>query len=193
MNRRRVALLVTLVMTSAGLPAAAQQTHAVGRSGSGSDCVCPKEGRWNAQNLEGWMDCTGPMNLKRKLRKVKDKGTIWVLEKDCSSIFSEASKKKDEDVVMERVEGCGYEGRINGEEDGVKMVIEVAWALEGDEVIKGEMHSKPSLQGMTCEYYRPFKITFDEALREDEYAQLKKKMEKKLDKIRRKEREGTAK
>ena len=193
MNRQRVALLVILVTASAGLPAAAQQTDTLRKSGPGSECVCPKEGRWNAQNLEGWMDCTGPINLKRKLKKVKDRGTIWVLEKDCSSVFGEASKKKDEDVVMERVEGCRYEGRINGEEDGIKMVIEVTWALEGDEFIKGEMHSKPSLQGMTCEYYRPFEITFDEALREDEYAKLKKKMEKKLEQIRGKERQGTAK
>lgn len=193
MNRQRVALLVILVTASVGLPAAAQQTDALRKAGSGSDCVCPKEGRWNAQNLEGWMDCTGPINLKRKLKKVKDRGTIWVLERDCSSLFGEASKKKDEDVVMERVEGCGYEGTINGEEDGIKMVIEVTWALEGDEFIKGEMHSNPSLQGMTCEYYRPFEITFDEALREDEYAKLKKKMEKKLEKIRGKGRQGTAK
>ena len=29
---------------------------------------------------------------------------------------------------------------INGEEDGIKMVIDVTWTLEGDEFIKGEMH-----------------------------------------------------
>jgi hypothetical protein len=185
MNRDHVTLLVILVTASAVLPAAAQRTvDVLGRSGSGSECACPKEGRWKVQNLEGWMNCTGPINLKRKLKEVKDKGTIWVLEKDCSSLFGEASKKKDEDVVMDRVEGCGYEGTINGEEDGIKMVIDVTWVLEGDELIKGEMHSNPSLQGMTCEYYRPFEITFDEALREDEYPKLKKKMEKKLKEIR---------
>ena len=185
MNRQHVALLAVLVTASAGLQVAAQRTDDVqGKSGSGSDCACPKEGRWKVQNLEGWMDCTGPINRKRKLKEVKDKGTIWVLEKDCSSLFGEASKKKDEDVLMERVESCGYEGTINGEEDGIKMVIEVTWALEGDEFIKGEMHSNPSLQGMACEYYRPFEITFDEALGEDEYPKLKKKMEKKLEELR---------
>jgi len=46
------------------------------------------------------------------------------------------------------------------------------------------MHSNPSLQGMMCEYYRPFEISFDEALREDEYPKLKKKMAKKLESIR---------
>ena len=29
---------------------------------------------------------------------------------------------------------------------------------------KGELHSNPSLQGMTCECYRPFEVSFDEAL-----------------------------
>jgi hypothetical protein len=70
------------------------------------------------------------------------------------------------------------------DKDGIKMVSDVTWVLEGDELIKGEMHSNPSLQGMTCEYYRPFEITFGEALREDEYPKLKKKMEKKLENIR---------
>ena len=188
MNREHFALLVVLVTASVGLPAAAQSTDEVlGRSGSGSDCACLKEGRWKVQNLEGWMNCTGPINLKRKLKEVKDKGTIWVLEEDCSSLFGEASNKKDEDVLMERVESCRYEGTINGDEDGIKMVIEVTWVLYGDELIKGEMHSNPSLQGMTCEYYRPFEITFDEPLRQDEYAKLRKKMEKKLEKIREKD------
>jgi len=184
MNWQRRALLVILITTSGGLTAEVQQTIVRDKAGSESDCACPEEGRWKVQNLEGWMDCTGPINFKRTLDEVKDKGTIWVLEKDCSSLFGEASQKRDEDVLMERVEDCGYEGTINGEEDGVNMVIEVTWELEGDEFIKGEMHSNPSLQGMTCEYWRPFEIRFDQALGEDEYAKLKKKMEKKLEKIR---------
>lgn len=40
---------------------------------------------------------------------------------------------------------------------------------------------------MTCEYYRPFEIRFDEVLPADEYEKLKKKMEKKLEKIRQKD------
>ena len=184
MNWWRVAPVAILITASVGHSAAAQETYTLRRSASASDCVCPKEGRWNVQNLEGWMDCTGPINLKRKLKRVKDRGTIWILNEDCSNVFGEASQKKDEDVLMERVADCGYQGSINGEEDGIKMVIEITWALEGEEFIKGEMHSNPSLQGMTCEYYRPFEIAFDEELRDDEYAQLKKKMEKKLAKIR---------
>lgn len=184
MYRQPVAILVILVTASAGLPAAAQQADALGKSRSGSDCACPKEGRWNVQNLEGWMDCTGPIDLKQTLTKVKDKGTIWVLEEDCSRVFGEASRKQDEDILLERVEGCGYAGTINGEENGINMVIEVTWTLEEDEFIKGEMHANPSLQGMTCEYYRPFEITFDEALREEEYAKRRKEVEKKVEKNR---------
>ena len=183
MNRQLVILLVIVLTASIGLPAAAQRAE----SESESDCVCPKEGRWKVQNLEGWMDCTGPINFKQTLEEVKDTGTIWVLENDCANLFGEASRKRDEDVVMKRVEGCGYDGTINGEEDGVKMVIEVKWTFEGDEFLKGEMHSNPSLQGMTCEYYRPFEIAFDEPIEEHEYAKLKKEMEKKLAKIRAKD------
>ena len=69
-------------------------------------------------------------------------------------------------------------------EDGINMVLEVTWVLEGDEFIKGEMHSNPSFQGMTCEFFRPFEITFDEVLGAEEYPILKQKMVKKLDKIR---------
>lgn len=62
---------------------------------------------------------TIPIDFKRKLGEVKDEGTIWVLENDCSSLFGEASRKKDEDVLMERVENCEYAARterlqING-------------------------------------------------------------------------------
>lgn len=82
MNRKRVVLLVILVTAWVGLRAEAEQTVVLRKAGSGSDCVCPKEGRWKVQNLEGWMNCTSPLNLKRTLEKVKDKGTIWILEKD---------------------------------------------------------------------------------------------------------------
>ena len=179
--------LVIFFIVLVGSPAVAQQSVSLGKSESESDCSCPKEGRWNVQNLEGWMDCTGPINFKKKLKEVKDKGTVWVLDSNCSEIFGEASNKKDEDVLMKMVDDCKYEGTINGEEDGVNMVIETKWTLEGNEFIKGEMHSNPSLQGMTCEYYRPFELSFKEKLSEKEYPKLKKKMEKKLEKVRRNE------
>ena len=85
---------------------------------------------------------------------------------------------------MERVDDCKYEGTINGEEDGISMVIDVTWEFESDEFLKGEMHSNPSMQGMTCEYWRPFEIRYDKPIPENEYEKLKKKMEKKLEKVR---------
>ncbi len=152
-----------------------------------TSCSCPKEGRWDVRNLEGWMDCTGPINFRNTLGDdPKDKGTIWVLENDCSSLFGEASKRKDENVLLDKVEDCSFFGAINGEEDGIKMVLEVKWVADGDEFIRGEMHSNPSLQGMTCEYYRPFEITFREPIKEKDYEKAKKNMEKKLEKARQK-------
>jgi hypothetical protein len=56
------------------------------------------------------------------------------------------------------------------------MVIEVASELEVDEFINDEMHSNPSLQGMMCEYCRPFEIAFDEALQEDEHAKANRRV-----------------
>lgn len=180
----RFAFLVIPFMAIVGLPAVAQEAGEVRTSGSGAECACPKEGNWNAQNLEGWMNCTGPMNIKRTLEEVKDEGTIWILDEDCESIFSEASRKKDEDILMERGEDCTFKGVVNGEEDGMKMVIDFIWTTADEEIIKGEMHSNPSLQGMMCEYWRPYEITFDEALSEDEYPKRRKKMYEKLEKIR---------
>ena len=131
------------------------------------------------------MDCTGPINFKKTLGdEPKDKGTIWVLEDACTSLFGEASKKKDEDMLMHKVEDCSFFGTINGEEDGIKMVIEVKWVADGDEFIRGEMHSNPSLQGMTCEYYRPYELAFREPIEEKDYEKAKKAMEKKLEKAR---------
>jgi hypothetical protein len=183
-------LIITTVLTiaSIGLSAESKPTVEIrSESGSESEMVCLKEGRWKVQNLEGWMDCTGPVNFKRKLKEVKDKGTIWILEEDCSRLFGEASGRNDEDVLMKRVESNLFQGTINGEEDGITMVIEVTWELHGDELIKGEMHSNPSLQGMMCEYYRPFTITWDSPIPAKDYEKLKKKMEKKLEKVLAKE------
>ena len=153
------------------------------KSEAPASCSCPLEGEWRAQNLEGWMNCTGPVNIKRKLTPVKDEGTIWILKESCASLFGEASKKSDEDVLMEREDSCGYKGVINGAENGVNMVIDVAWTIENVEFITGEMHSKPSLQGMMCEYYRPFELRFDKRIAEDDYEKRKKTMQKKLDDV----------
>ncbi len=150
-----------------------------------ASCICPKEGRWEGQNLEGWMDCTGPVNFKKTLgNEPQDKGTIWIVENDCESVFGEAKKKSREDMLMHKVEDCSFFGTINGEEDGISMVIEVKWVVESEEFIRGEMHANPALQGMFCEYYRPYELSFDEPIKEKDYEKDKEAMEKKLEKAR---------
>ena len=140
MIRRHVTLLAILVISAVAVPAAAQETEA-NREGSDSDCVCPKEGRWIVTNLEGWADCTGPFNMRRKLKgKDKNRGIIWILEEDCSSIFEEAGQRKREDAVMERVEGCGFEGTVRGVEAGVEVVVNGTLTIETDEFITGEAY-----------------------------------------------------
>jgi hypothetical protein len=44
--------------------------------------------------------------------------------------------------------------------------------------------------GITCKAYRPFEIAFEEPLSEEEYPELKKRMEKKLEEVRRKGSSG---
>jgi hypothetical protein len=73
---------------------------------------------------------------------------------------------------------------------GVDMVIDVKWTTKGNEFIEGEMYSESSRMGMTCEYYRPFEITFKEPIDEDDYNKLKKKMEKKLNKLLKRRQKG---
>jgi len=188
MHLERCVLFTCLFGAWIVAPVAAQESISMKKSGPAStQCTCPKEGRWNAHNLEGWMDCTGPINFRKTLDEVKDKGTIWVLDDNCSEVFGEASNKKDEDLLMEMLEDCNFEGRINGDEGGVQMVIDVKWELENDEFIKGEMHSNPSLQGMMCEYFRPYEIHYDEPISPKDYDKLKKAMEKKLEAARKRD------
>ncbi len=200
MNLRRHAIFVLPLIASIGFAAAADDNRdgdearksgdadkkvEVARSGSDDSCACPKEGNWNAQNLKGWMNCTGPVTIKQTLDPVKDKGTIWVLDEQCSSIFSEASRKQDEDILMERKkDSCAWTGTVSGAANGVQMVIDVDWPTAGEKFIKGDMYSKPNFQGMTCEYYRPYEITFDDNIPEGEYAARRAKMLKKLEKVR---------
>ena len=185
MTRYLLALLIVPLFATAWQPAAAQVKASIDKTEPRAACTCPKEGEWKAQNVEGWMKCTGPVDFKRTLGEVKDKGTVWVLEPDCSRVFGEASRKKDEDTLMVRDvdDACNFTGSVNGDEDGVKMVIEILWKLTDDNFIEGEMHSNPSLQGMMCEYYRPFEIRYDKPIPEKDYDSRRKKMEKKLAKI----------
>lgn len=217
MIRRHVSLLVVLVLGALVVPAAAQETGAI-RPGSESDCVCPKEGRWIVTNLEGWMQCVGTFGMKRKLKaKDKNRGIIWILEEDCSSLFEEAGERKREDAVMERAEDCEFAGTVRGVEDGVEVGVNMTLTIETDEFITGEAYwnmegpdgeegeegkkSKKDKKrkggklgvamGMSCKAFRPFEVAFEEPLSEEEYPELKERMEKKLEEVLRKGSSGS--
>ena len=146
----------------------------------GTACLCPKEGRWNAQNLEGSMKCTGAFGLNRKLKPVRDNGVILVMEEDCSQVFGDSTTKKEDDVLMTRTDDCSYTGIFDGEEEGVDMVIDVVWTMESEERIRGEMRSTTSKMGMTCVLFRPFELTFDGPLSEADYQKWEKRIRKKM-------------
>ena len=55
MHLDRVVFLTTLLTACMVMPASAQDAIAVSRAKTDGDCTCPKEGRWNAQNLEGFL------------------------------------------------------------------------------------------------------------------------------------------
>lgn len=155
-------------------------TGGVGIARSGVECICPKEGRWNAQNLKGSMDCRGAFVLNRKLKPVKDNGIILVMEDDCSQLFGDSTTQKEADALMTRIDDCSYKGTFESEEEDVDMVIDVVWTIESPERITGEMSSTHSQMGITCDYYRPFELTFDEPLGDAEYRKWEQRIRKKM-------------
>ncbi len=156
----------------------------VGGRRTGADCLCPEEGRWNVQNLEGSMDCRGAFALNRKLEPVRDSGIILVVRDDCSQLFGDSATKKEEDTLMTRGGDCRYTGVFEDEEGNVDMVIDVVWTIESRERITGEMSSSTSQMGITCDYYRPFELTFDEPLSDKEYEKWEQRIRKKIDRMK---------
>ncbi len=153
-------------------------------SGSESACVCPRPGVWRVKNLDGWMECN-VLGIKRTLKGAgKNDGAIWILNDDCSSIFSEAYEKDREDVIMNRGRDCLFFGVAPGEEEGAKVIFDGAYKLENEEFITGEYHMELSSIGADCTGYRPFEIEFLEPLKEKDYAKLEKTMRKELEKAR---------
>ena len=230
---RYLTSVVILAITAVALPVGAQEAEtsregAASSQESGSECVCPKPGRWLAKNGEGWFRCVGTFGFKRKLKKEDpNKGIIWILDEDCSSWFGEALEKKRDDVLMHRVEGCGFQGTLWGEEEGMEMFMAMNATMHGDELITGELFLNPGEEeedeegedaeeaedseegfklkdpttwkadagpiGVSCKGYRPWEFSFLEPLSEEEYPKLKKRMEKKLEEFKKKNREGPSK
>ena len=166
----------------------AEQTVELRESGyqSESACACPRHGVWRVTNLDGWMECN-VLGMKRKLKGAgKNDGAIWILNDDCSSIFSEAYEKQREDVIMDRGRDCLFFGAAAGEEEGAEVIFDGAYKLENEEFITGEYHMEMSGMGADCTGYRPFEIEFLEPLGEKDYAKLEKKMQKELERAREK-------
>ena len=151
---------------------------------SQSSCVCPRAGVWRVTNKTGWMECSS-FGIKRKdKREDKNDGAIWILNDDCSTIFSEAYEKQREDVIMDRGRDCLFFGTAPGEQDGAQVIFDGAYKVETEEFITGEYHMEMSAMGMECTGFSPFEIEFLRPLKEKDYAKLEKKMQKELDKAR---------
>jgi hypothetical protein len=151
---------------------------------SPSACTCPKAGVWRVTNLEGWMECK-PFGIKRTDKRAdKNDGAIWILNDDCSTIFSEAYEKQREDVIMDRGRDCLFFGAAPGEEDGAQVIFDGAYKVETEEFITGEYHMEMSSMGVNCTGFSPFEIEFLKPLSEKDYAKLEKKMQKELEKAR---------
>jgi hypothetical protein len=149
-----------------------------------SACTCPRAGVWRVKNLDGWMACN-VLGIKRTLRGAgKNDGAIWILNDDCSTIFSEAYEKQREDVLMDRGRDCLFFGAAPGEEEGAKVIFDGAYKIENEEFITGEYYMEMSAMGADCSGYRPFEIEFLEPLSERNYAKLEKKMQKELETAR---------
>lgn len=130
------------------------------------------------------MECE-PFGIKRKDKRAdKNDGAIWILNDDCSTIFSEAYEKQREDVLMDRGRDCLFFGTAPGEEDGAQVIFDGAYKVETEEFITGEYHMEMSAMGVQCTGFTPFEIDFVRPLSEKDYAKLEKTMQKELEKAR---------
>jgi hypothetical protein len=130
------------------------------------------------------MECN-VLGIKRKDKRADpNDGAIWILNDDCSTIFSEAYEKQREDVIMDRGRDCLFFGTAPGEKDGAEVIFDGAYKVESDEFITGEYHMEMSSGGFECTGYSPFQIKFLEPLSEKEYVKLESKMQQELEKAR---------
>ena len=153
--------------------------RATGRP-SASACTCPRPGVWRVTNLDGYMECSD-LGIRMPMRgAAENDGAIWILDDDCSTIFSEAYEKDSEDVLMTRGRECLFFGLAPGEEEGAEVIFDGAYKLESEEFITGEFFLKMT-GPVSCGGYRPFEISFIEPLDEKDYAKLEQTMQKELE------------
>jgi len=154
------------------------------RTPSQSACTCPRAGVWRVTNLDGYMECN-VLGIRRKMRGAdRNNGAIWILNDQCSTIFSEAYERHREDVIMDRGRDCLFFGFAPGEEQGAKVIFDGAYKIENEEFITGEYHMEMSSMGADCTGFSPFEIAFLEPLSEKNYAKLEKTMQTRLEDAR---------
>ena len=136
--------------------------------GGGSDCICPKEGHWEMPNLEGWFKCKGAAMFNRKLKKHMKYGTTVMMNDDCTQMFGDGKRKKDEEGLMFRDDNCDWEGLILGAEQGVEVHFTVVLDVHTPEHITGLMAGDVSDRGFSCEVHRPFEMDWTGPLSEAE-------------------------
>ena len=106
--------------------------------------------------------------FNRQLKKNMKYGTTVMMKDDCTVIFGDGIKKKDEEGLMSRTEGCGYQGVIQGSEEGVTVDFAVVWEIHSQEHITGVMSGAVKDKGFSCEVYRPFEMDWTKPLTDAE-------------------------
>jgi hypothetical protein len=123
------------------------------------DCICPREGPWNVNNLPGQMVCTGSHSMTVPLTPSTGAGT-FMIEDNCNTITASGLSEDEATMVMHRTNACGYQGTVGGNQDGIPMTIDFNWSVVSDKEIVGSLHSVVSQQGMTCIMSRDFELDF---------------------------------
>jgi hypothetical protein len=126
--------------------------------GAGTFAV-PKAGPWSAVNMAGQMACEG-MSLEipasppeAGILEVLDGGRTLIgtgLQGDQASITLQADPE---------IRGR-YRGAVEGMEQGVPVTIHYYWQVVTDEYIVGFLTASMTSEGMTCDVYRPYELTY---------------------------------
>lgn len=162
---------------SAGTPGGAAATG--GASGGGSaggaadpggvgsatpeDCeapaLVPRAGTWRVSNFTGRMVCGSMINMP--LKASEQSGVLEI--QDCGwTVIGTGLAEDTAPLAMRAVDATSgrYTGSVGGTQDGIPMTIDFTWQLNSAESIAGELSSKVTQQGMTCNMSRPFELKF---------------------------------
>jgi hypothetical protein len=122
-------------------------------------CTCPEEGRWQVDNHQGSMVCTGVMSMTIPLKPQRGQGTLSIND-DCSRILAEGMSDDEADLDMALQSDCSWLGTVGGMQDGIPMEITFRWNVENERRITGDLKSTVSQQGMTCRMSRTYQLDY---------------------------------